>query len=385
MSLFLLPLCVDGELFCAEGYTQVTGVMMAMMMTGRVLLVCALCVLWYGAGGCAEESAGGVLPGASGGGAKSLQGSQPIVPEVLKNSDLKASDINDKTEETLIKVSLAEQEEISDDDDEGEDEEEGPSPPTPPKGGGVQPQANNGKLKKANESEPQKENQRHVEVERQNPSEKETVVDEAEGTNEKEAIGLQPQQQKIPVREQDTRNGEGNQPTQGNEEQTIVEEITPSNPAGDYSPGEHKGSDGSKEMEEGEEGGVEGYEGRNERHRDQVREEAVHAAGTPKLNSTDIQQEVQRTHAGETPTGIKQKAEEEKDDETEAEREQQKKQHQGNPTDKKQEFTSGANATNKINTTPGDSDGSTAVSHTTSPLLFLLLVACAAAAVVVAA
>ncbi|PBJ81462.1 mucin-associated surface protein [Trypanosoma cruzi cruzi] len=37
------------------------------------------------------------------------------------------------------------------------------------------------------------------------------------------------------------------------------------------------------------------------------------------------------------------------------------------------------------NTTPGDSDGSTAVSHTTSPLLLLLVVACAAAAAVVAA
>ncbi|PBJ77114.1 mucin-associated surface protein [Trypanosoma cruzi cruzi] len=35
--------------------------------------------------------------------------------------------------------------------------------------------------------------------------------------------------------------------------------------------------------------------------------------------------------------------------------------------------------------TPGDSDGSTAFSHTTSPLLLLLLVACAAAAAVVAA
>ncbi|PWU97449.1 Mucin-associated surface protein (MASP) [Trypanosoma cruzi] len=35
--------------------------------------------------------------------------------------------------------------------------------------------------------------------------------------------------------------------------------------------------------------------------------------------------------------------------------------------------------------TPGDSDGSTAVSHTTSPLLLLLIVACAAAAAVVAA
>ncbi|KAF8307436.1 Mucin-associated surface protein (MASP), subgroup S074 [Trypanosoma cruzi] len=38
-----------------------------------------------------------------------------------------------------------------------------------------------------------------------------------------------------------------------------------------------------------------------------------------------------------------------------------------------------------VTTTPGDSDGSTAVSHTTSPLLPLLLVACAAAAAVVAA
>ncbi|RNC51302.1 mucin-associated surface protein (MASP) [Trypanosoma cruzi] len=47
--LFLfLSLYVGGVLVCAEGCTQVTGVM-AMMMTGRVLLVCALCVLWCGA------------------------------------------------------------------------------------------------------------------------------------------------------------------------------------------------------------------------------------------------------------------------------------------------------------------------------------------------
>ncbi|RNC55718.1 mucin-associated surface protein (MASP), partial [Trypanosoma cruzi] len=46
--------CVDVLLVCAEGYTQVTGVM-AMMMTGRVLLVCALCVLWCCSEGCCEE------------------------------------------------------------------------------------------------------------------------------------------------------------------------------------------------------------------------------------------------------------------------------------------------------------------------------------------
>ncbi|EKG00976.1 hypothetical protein TCSYLVIO_008055, partial [Trypanosoma cruzi] len=50
VALLLLLLCVDVLLVCAEGYTQVTGVMV-MMMTGRVLLVCALCVLWCGAGG----------------------------------------------------------------------------------------------------------------------------------------------------------------------------------------------------------------------------------------------------------------------------------------------------------------------------------------------
>ncbi|EKF28835.1 hypothetical protein MOQ_007403, partial [Trypanosoma cruzi marinkellei] len=57
VSLLLFSLCVDGLLVCVEACTQVTGVM-AMMMTGRVLLVCALCVLWCGAGGggCSETS-----------------------------------------------------------------------------------------------------------------------------------------------------------------------------------------------------------------------------------------------------------------------------------------------------------------------------------------
>ncbi|KAF5217053.1 hypothetical protein ECC02_010117 [Trypanosoma cruzi] len=67
VSLILLPLCVDGELVCAEGCRQVTGVM-AMMMTGRVLLVCALCVLWCGAGGGGCDDTQQTLPSGSGGG-----------------------------------------------------------------------------------------------------------------------------------------------------------------------------------------------------------------------------------------------------------------------------------------------------------------------------
>ncbi|RNC45471.1 mucin-associated surface protein (MASP) [Trypanosoma cruzi] len=57
--LLLLSLCVDVLLVCAGGCTQVTGVM-AMMMAGRVLLVCAFCVLWCGAGGGFGEEPGGV-------------------------------------------------------------------------------------------------------------------------------------------------------------------------------------------------------------------------------------------------------------------------------------------------------------------------------------
>ncbi|PWU94211.1 Mucin-associated surface protein (MASP) [Trypanosoma cruzi] len=55
---FLLSLCVDVLLVCVEGCRQVTGVI-AMMMTGRVLLVCALCVLWCGFSGIAADDTGG--------------------------------------------------------------------------------------------------------------------------------------------------------------------------------------------------------------------------------------------------------------------------------------------------------------------------------------
>ncbi|KAF8277365.1 Mucin-associated surface protein (MASP), putative, partial [Trypanosoma cruzi] len=40
---------------------------MAMMMTGRVLLVCALCVLWCGAGGRCDE---GKMAGSGSGGGR---------------------------------------------------------------------------------------------------------------------------------------------------------------------------------------------------------------------------------------------------------------------------------------------------------------------------
>ncbi|PBJ76358.1 mucin-associated surface protein [Trypanosoma cruzi cruzi] len=373
---------------------------MAMMMTGRVLLVCALCVLWCGAGGrCEEAGTADTLHVASSSVVrKGSQESSQIAQGGSQSSGLKASDMKDGTEDsddqqTLTDVDDEEEEEEeeeagSDEEDQDEDEDEDKSlktpeeiPPTPLPPGGV-PQAADGKLEKVNESGPKHENQRQVEGGTKKQPGKETEANsqmKVTKKTKKEGSGPQPNNHQTPVQEENTSSGEVQQPSQGKEQKTSVEDIPPRNPAGDRSSGEHNNNDGSNDVEEGEEG-VEGHE----RHRAQEREEAAHVSGAPKVNSTDIQQEVQRTHAGETPTGMKQRAGEEKDDETEEEREEQKEQHQENPPGK-QETITGANATNQINTTPGDSDGSTAVSHTTSPLLLLLVVACAAAAAVVAA
>ncbi|EKF27276.1 mucin-associated surface protein (MASP), putative, partial [Trypanosoma cruzi marinkellei] len=84
-------LCVDGELVCAEGCTQVTGVM-AMMMTGRVLLVCALSVLWCGADGFCEDLA--PVVGRPSGPASDVEG----LPEASESGTLVSGNSGTKTQ-----------------------------------------------------------------------------------------------------------------------------------------------------------------------------------------------------------------------------------------------------------------------------------------------
>ncbi|PBJ78615.1 mucin-associated surface protein [Trypanosoma cruzi cruzi] len=368
---------------------------MAMMMTGRVLLACALCVLWCGAA-VLVSAAGDVVDGDgrgvdSGGLPESAE--HAVLLPSISDSRVELQEVTNPLQKRIEKVPALAKQSSEGEDEAGEEvlltkeltgpdevqqtsgEEIPPPSPSPKKskGGGGPPQEDELNLRKVNELVMQPEKQRRVE------EGLETIGDgEAAVTKQNEGIGVQPQDHETPVQEEDTRNGEGQQ-TQGKEQKTSVEDMPPRNSTGYYSSGEHNGNDGSNDVEEGKEG-AEGHE----RDWAQEREVAAHVSGAPKANSTDIQQEVQRTHAGETPTGMKQRAGEEKDDETEEEREEQKEQHQENPPGKEQETITGANATNQINTTPGDSDGSTAVSHTTSPIL-LLLVACAAAAAVVAA
>ncbi|EKG02344.1 mucin-associated surface protein (MASP), putative, partial [Trypanosoma cruzi] len=90
LSLLLLSLRVDGALVCAEGYTQVKGVMA--MMTGRVLLVCALCVLWCGTPGGRCDVAndvvdGGVKQGPLGGSQSDSREEEAGKPELSESVD----------------------------------------------------------------------------------------------------------------------------------------------------------------------------------------------------------------------------------------------------------------------------------------------------------
>ncbi|EKF29461.1 mucin-associated surface protein (MASP), putative, partial [Trypanosoma cruzi marinkellei] len=112
--LLLLSLCVDGELVCAEGYTQVTGVL-AMMMTGRVLLVCALCVLWCGiaGGGCDEEATEGLGNGVQ----------LPPESKALETSPQDQQGLHDTAAGVKGKLSPANST-LTEDEDDDEDEEE---------------------------------------------------------------------------------------------------------------------------------------------------------------------------------------------------------------------------------------------------------------------
>ncbi|RNF00682.1 putative mucin-associated surface protein (MASP) [Trypanosoma cruzi] len=150
---------------------------MAMMMTGRVLLVCALCVLWCGVCGRCDEDE---LPQASLLGAsssvvgKGLQESSQIAQGGSLNSVLEPISAKETRAETDEGRPSREEESSANEDEEEEEEEDEKegilqqSSPPPPK---------KDELEKVNESEPKNENQRQVEGGIQNQREEETVDD----------------------------------------------------------------------------------------------------------------------------------------------------------------------------------------------------------------
>ncbi|ESS62040.1 mucin-associated surface protein (MASP) [Trypanosoma cruzi Dm28c] len=103
---------------------------MAMMMTGRVLLVCALCVLWCGAGGrCAEEKAGhGVQRDVS------ASGTPPLGSKELVTSPQETQELNDGPTDVNLKVPRESSSSLEEDDDDSEEEEKIKGPTQAQKG-----------------------------------------------------------------------------------------------------------------------------------------------------------------------------------------------------------------------------------------------------------
>ncbi|EKF32250.1 mucin-associated surface protein (MASP), putative [Trypanosoma cruzi marinkellei] len=93
---------------------------MAMMMAGRVLLVCALCVLWCGAGGRCD---GGGTAGIGNGG-----GGTPTESEQLETIPQGSADLNDASpgvKENVAPPSYPSKDDEDDDDDDDDDDEDG--------------------------------------------------------------------------------------------------------------------------------------------------------------------------------------------------------------------------------------------------------------------
>ncbi|PBJ79541.1 mucin-associated surface protein [Trypanosoma cruzi cruzi] len=303
---------------------------MAMMMTGRVLLVCALCVLWCGAGGrCAEEKAGhGVQRDVS------ASGTPPLGSKELVTPPQETQELNDGPTDVKLKVpresssSLEEDDDDNDDDDDSDDNEEeekikgptqaqegknnkgapeslpAPPPPPPPpllpssegKGGPLPDQESSQKITEVVNENTQSGSKMESEAP-EPPSEDATQGQHSHGTDTEDS----------------TKNAAAGSPA----------EPTTSSTSKSGS-GDHVQNNAGKDDAQSPEGQHDGIETGN-------------TNVVPTLSET----------ASQTPE------------------------------------TATAARIN-VTTTPGDSDSSTAVSHTTSPLL-LLLVACAAAAAVVAA
>ncbi|EAN97866.1 Mucin-associated surface protein (MASP) [Trypanosoma cruzi] len=293
---------------------------MAMMMTGRVLLVCALCVLWCGAGGRCDEE-GPALPA---GGGVPPPGSKELgtLPQDTQELKVGAKDIKVKVppapspslEEDEDEDSNPNEEEETTEDTEEEKEEkikaptkthegkknEGaslpPSPPLPPSGGPT--------------------------AERENPKNQKKITNEATPSGPKmESEAPEPPSgdatQGQHSHDTDTEDSTKNAATGSPAEPTTTS--TSASGSGDHF--QNKADKDDAQSSEGQHDSL----------------ETGNTNVVPTLSETAPQTAKTTTAAQTNDTA-----------------------------------------------TPADSDSSTAASHTTSPLLLLLFVACAAAAVVAA-
>ncbi|KAF8291874.1 Mucin-associated surface protein (MASP), subgroup S135 [Trypanosoma cruzi] len=426
---------------------------MAMMMTGRVLLVCALCVLWCGAAvavPAADVSVGG--DGSAGeylllqwrtrlrtecaekvgrrtGGRANASAVEECVRRVMESLHAVVDGRSRWKRQLSAVAAAAAAAPVS----------PPAAPAAPAEGGGKEnPNTGKGDKKKINVLLPLEKKNETLAASGKASTDKPTAV-ASEQTSLNPAPAIVP-----PTREtsdQGKHNGEKRKEEEEEEEENDGESENEEEDAEDTEEEEEEkeevDGEGDKEEKEGDEGGEkDGTDGVEEEEKEDTEEEDEDEAeeveeeeeGGEKDDSEeeeenhkeeDEQEDAEEGEKAEEREEDEKKnkknneAREEEDEEEKEEREEDKEEESEKNTKKeedeedeekvdddalegmpaggqeKRNSTSGPEgAPNKTNTegtqTPGDSDASTAVFHTTSPLL-LLVVACAAAAAVVAA
>ncbi|KAF8304266.1 Mucin-associated surface protein (MASP), subgroup S025 [Trypanosoma cruzi] len=356
---------------------------MAMMMTGRVLLVCALCVLWCGAGG--GECTAVVRSAADGAGS----GSEPLVQsQELGTSPQGSQELKDgapvvKREAPPAPPTPSYEEDDDDEDNDGKGDGDGQEDENPSEQleETVEDAAGKEKTKTQLQNKEQEvrqppKSQVHVPQQPQSqtqlqPQPHTPASEEGEGVGENNAggegqpsLGAQDKGNEDPnnPRKEDPLKGPGKESESSEPVQTTVPNTVPP---------EHKTQNEVLTPEQ-------------MKNESQSTDTSTNIPELKKENE-EYPASTEGT-AQSTSTGIQ---EQEAEPSTSEETSPFEDEHSTGTKTTEDARTPDAAATEKRQTGDnekvGDSDGSTAVSHTTSPLLLLLLVACAAAAAVVTA
>ncbi|ESS61705.1 mucin-associated surface protein (MASP) [Trypanosoma cruzi Dm28c] len=363
---------------------------MAMMMTGRVLLVCALCVLWCGtsgggydegvgsptsgllgtAGNGTVETTGALTPGTDG---SDLTKGLPKVNQPTETSIGKSLELNKVNADQQDVAPGVEDEEdgspseqleetLKDDPDQGKTKS-----PLQNKGqeGRQPPQAQVNVLQQP-QPPPQQPQPPSAPQPKPSASEKsEGVGENSKGGEGQSSLGVEDKRNEDPKnpRKEDSLKSPG-------EESENIEQIQTTVP--NKVPPEHKAQNGMliPEQKTNESQSTDTSTNLPELQKEN-KEYSASTEGTAQSTSTGSQEQEAEPSTSEEPSPF------EEEQSTGTKTTEDARTPDDAATEKRQ-------SVNNYTTNTQNSDGSTAVSHTTSPLL-LLLVACAAAATVVAA
>ncbi|KAF5220185.1 Mucin-associated surface protein (MASP) subgroup S025 [Trypanosoma cruzi] len=366
---------------------QVTGVM-AMMMTGRVLLVCALCVLWCGAsgGGCTEVVK--APADGAGGGSEPLVQSQELGTSPQGSQELKDGAPVVKREAPPAPPTPSDEEDDDDEDDDGKGDGDGQEDESPS-------EHLEEPLKDASDQEETKPKLQNKGQELRQPPQAQVNVPQQPQPPPQQSQPLPQPQPHNSASEEGEGVGENNAGGAGQSSLRVENKGNEDSRAlgkGDSLKGPGKESESSEPVQTTVPNTVPPeHKTQNERltpeQKTNESQSTVKSTNLPELQKENKEYPASTEGAAQsTSTGIQ---EQEAEPSTSEETSPFEEEHSTGTKTTEDARTPDAAATEKRQTGDnekvGDRDSSTAVSHTTSPLLLLVVVACAAAAAVVAA